>query len=230
MKKLVKRFIFYFLIALLFIVAYFVYVYNDLTAISKGYPIPEYGVTKTAALVIDIQEGYTGMYAKEDTHSKQAKALIENTNRVISAAYEAGIQVLYIQQQTENWLINWLDGGSMAEGSPAVEIDQRVKIVSLHQFKKRKSDAFSSHDMDVFLNEMQINRLIITGLDMAGCAYNTSQAALNRGYEVFVIEEAVISSSDELKQEKLVELSQAGAIVLSVEDLPDLISMQTIPD
>lgn len=230
MKKLLKRFLYYFLIALLFFVAYFVYVYNDLTATSKGYPIPEYETTKTAVLVIDIQEGYTGIHARKDTHSKQSKALIENTNKVISAAYEAGIPVVYIQQQTEDWLINWLDGYSMAEGSPGVEIDGRMKIVSLHQFKKRKSDAFSSHDMDVFLNKMEISRLIVTGLDMAGCAYKTSQAALNRGYEVYIVEEAVISKSEELKQEKLLEISQAGANVLCIEDVPDLFIEQTNPD
>ena len=110
----------------------------------------------------------------------------------------------------------------MAEGAPGVEIDERVKIVSLHQFKKRKSDAFSSHDLDVFLNKMEINRLIITGLDIAGCAYKTSVAGLNRGYEVYVVEEAVISSSDEYKQDKLLELEEAGATVLYVNDITNI--------
>lgn len=133
MKKILKRLLIYFLIALLFLIAYFVYVFNDLTSTSKGFAIPEYTTTNTALLVIDIQEGYTGAYAKEDTHSKQSKELIKNTNRVIRVAYEAGIPVVYMQQQIKDWLINWLDGYSMAEGSPGVEIDKRVKIVSLHQ-------------------------------------------------------------------------------------------------
>lgn len=222
MKKILKRLLYYFLILLVLIVAYFVYIFNDLTSISKGVPIPDYAETQMTVLVIDIQEGYTGKYANEDVYVMQSVELIENTNQVISFAYDSGIPVVYIQQHIVNKLINWLDG-SMAQGSPGVAIDERIKIVSLHQFKKRKSDAFSSHDLDRFLVEMKINSLLITGLDLAGCVYRTSVAALNRGYEVYIVEEAVISESDELKNEKLAELHKNGAQVIKLAELHELL-------
>lgn len=229
MKKFLKRLLFWFLISLLFFIAYFVYVYNDLTSTSKGVPIAGYTEIKTAVLVIDIQEGYTGEHARTDHHTKQSQKLIDSTNRVITAAHEAGIPVIYIQQQTENRLINWLDGYHMADGSPAVDIDKRVKIVSLHQFRKRKSDAFSSHDLDRFLVEMKINNIIITGLDIAGCAFRTSVAALNRHYKVMVVEDAVISKSTELKDEKIMELKELGAEIITTKHISDLFARNATP-
>lgn len=224
MKQFFRRLLFWFLVSLVFFVAYFLYVYNDATSISKGFRIDSYPVTKTALLVIDVQEGTTGEFSKDQKYIDQSTELIKQVNASIAIAHESVTPVVYIQQQTENWLLNRLDDYEMAKGSPGVELDGRLLIVSMNQFKKRKSDAFSSHDFDIFLTKMNINRLIITGLDIAYCAYRTSQAALNRGYEVYIVEEAVISESEELKKQKLKELESNGAVLIKLENLAELIN------
>lgn len=220
MKKFFKRLGLFVAIIIFGFIAYFVYFFYDVTSISKGDPIPDYGNNKTAILVIDVQEGYTGKYASNDVYNHQSGDLIVSLNQVISYAREANVEVVYIQQHITNNLINWLDGGMMAPGTPAVAVDKRVKKVSMHQFKKNKSDAFSSEELETFLRKMEINTLVITGLDMAQCAFRTSVAALNRGYNVMVVKEAVISENDELKNEKLEEIKKLGAKVVSVNDLP----------
>ncbi len=208
-------------IALFFFIAYFVYIVDEATSISNGIPIPQYEKLKTALVIIDIQEGTTGNVSADMHYVEQSADLIKKINAAISTAYEKGIPVIYIQQQTENRLLNWVDGYHLAKGHPGVALDERLKIVSLHQFTKRKSDAFSSYAFEKFLNNQEINRLLITGLDIAYCAGRTSKAALNRGYSVVVVEDAVISETEELKRESLEELRSLGASTISVGQLSE---------
>ena len=63
----------------------------------------------------------------------------------------------------------------------------------------------------------------LDGLDIAYCAYRTSCAGLNRGYKVIIIEDAVISESDALKQDKLRELTAKGAVIINSDQLSELL-------
>jgi nicotinamidase/pyrazinamidase len=218
-----RRFLKWLAIALFFFIAYFVYIVDEATSVSSGIPIPEYEKQKTALVVIDVQEGTTGKISADMHYVDQSADLIRKINAAIATAYEKGIPVIYIQQQTENRLLNWADGYYLAEGHPGVALDKRLKIVSLNQFTKRKSDAFSSYAFEKFLNNQQINRLLITGLDIAYCAGRTSKAALNRGYKVVVIEDAVISETEELKIESLEELRSLGASTKKVSQISGLL-------
>lgn len=226
MKKFIRRLLFWFLISLLFFVAYSIYILDDAKSISKGFHILQYEQQKTALLIIDVQMGTTGNLSQDQIYVEQSKELIRNINKAISIASEEKVDVVYIKQQTENWLLNMIDGYALAKGSPGVELDDRLKLVSINYFTKRKSDAFSSHGFDIFLNAMKINRLIVTGLDIAYCAYRTSYAGLNRGYEVIIIEDAVISESEELKKEKLKELTAKGAVVINSDQLSILLDAE----
>lgn len=224
MKRVLKRLLLYIGILIVFFLAYLAYLHDDGNSISKGIPIPNYEQPTTALLIIDVQEGVTGSISTTQYYKDQAPELIKNVNQVITMAEEAGIPVIYIQQQTENWFLNWATGYVTAEGYPGVAIDSRLKMVSLHHYPKRVMDAFNSPGMEKLLQNLQVNRLFITGVDAAYCVNRTTQAALYRDYEVLIIEEAVISESEELKQENLEELKEKGAKVISLGQLAERLS------
>lgn len=224
MKKILKRLLIYLAIIMVFFIAYLAYLYDDAIAVSRGIPIVEYEQPKMALLVIDVQEGTTGGISVDQYYKDQASELIGRVNEAITIAYDSGVLVVYIQQQTENWFLNWADGYVLAKGHPGVALDSRLKMVSLNHFPKRIMDAFSNPNLDKFLTGQQVDRLLITGLDVAYCANKTSRAALNRGYEVIILREAVISESAALKEEKLSELESVGAVVTNLASLPELIS------
>jgi nicotinamidase-related amidase len=223
-NPLLKRLLYYLGILLLFFLAYLAYLFDDAHSVSRGIPIIDYEQPITALLVIDIQEGTTGEISTDDHYKAQSSALISQVNKAITITYDAGFPVIYIQQQTRNKLLNWFDGYLLAEGYPGVAIDIRVKMVSLNRFPKRIMDAFSNPLFEKFLQDAQVNRLIITGLDIAHCAGKTSQAALNRGYDVVIVEHAVISETEKLKNESLEELSNLGAQVVSIDELSALLA------
>ncbi len=210
MKRLFLRILLLIGISFLLFIAYFAYLIINATSVSDGISIQHYQNQKTALLVIDIQEGITGDLAADQTYVVQAPEFIKTVNELISIADSLKIPVIYIQQQTENWLLNWADGYVLAKGAPGVALDSHLTIISANHFTKPISDAFSNPELDSFLRINNINKLIITGLDIAYCANKTSLAAQNRGYEVVVIGDAVISESQELKEEKLVELKSKG--------------------
>ena len=223
MKKFLKRFFSWIGISLLFFIAYLVYLVDDANSVSKGFRIHIEERTETVLFVIDIQEGTTGDVAPPSGYVEQAPGFIERVNEVITIADSLDIPIVYIQQQTDNWFLNWADDYVLAKGDPGVELDGRMKILSANFFTKRKSDAFSNLKLDPFLAALKVRRIIITGLDIEYCAGKASLAALNRGYAVVVIEDAVISETDELRQEKIIELETAGAQIIQIDQLTQLL-------
>lgn len=224
MKKFILRFLFWMGISAVFFIAYVVFIIDDVNSVSKGFRVHIEDRTEVVLFVVDIQEGITGEDAPESPHQEQSDELIEKVNKVIVFADSLEIPIVYIQQQSENWLLSWATDYVLAKGAPGVAVDGRVKILSGNFFTKRKSDAFSNLKLDPFLEAVNARRIIITGLDIAGCAGKTSEAALNRGYEVVIIEDAVISKSDELKTEKVKELQAAGALVITTNELEKLLN------
>jgi len=223
MKRLFLRTLLVLGIVLIVFIGYIIYVYFNTNSISKGVAIQQYKNPNTALLVIDIQEGITGKYSVYKAHADQAPAFIKSVNKVILMADSLRVPVIYIQQQTENWLLNWNDDYVLAKGAPGVVLDHRLEIVSENIFTKPISDAFSNPELIEFLLAHKVNKLIISGLDIAGCAFNTTMAAKNRGYEVLVIEDAVISRNQELKEEKLIELENEGIRITNSESVIELL-------
>lgn len=228
MKKFILRFLFWIGVSLVFLIAYLVFIVNEANSVSKGFRINADDRTETVLFVVDIQEGITGEGAPFSAHVDQSAELIKKTNEVIVLADSLKIPIVYIQQQTENWFLNWASDNILATGSPGVAIDDRVKIMSGNFFTKRKSDAFSNLKLDPFLEAINARTIIITGLDIAGCAGKTAQAALNRGYKVVVVEDAVISETDEKKAESITNLKQNGAEILTKVQLTNSLQKRGI--
>lgn len=224
MKIIIKKTILVFLSLLLILISYIAYLVYVGGKISEGEQIATYPDTKTAILVIDIQEGTTGQNSAYPGYLGQADNLIEVVNNLIVVSQQSGVTTVYIKQETENFTVNFLTNSALAKGTPNAEIDKRVDMVSKHIFSKQVQDAFSNPELDEFLIANQINRLIITGLDINGCVGAAIGAAQNRGYEVLVVEDGVISETEAAKQEKLAELRSGRIQILSSDAVIEMLS------
>jgi len=183
--------------------------------ISEGEKIEVYSTPQKALLVVDIQERITGKYSDSYYYVNQSESLIDSLNKAIDYSINNGFKVVYIKNQISNPLINVLNN-SMAKGGPGVELDSRLHIVSENIFSKSRLDAFSNSTLDKFLIENQIDDLYFTGLDAAFCVNSTIKASLNRNYKVNIINDALISESDSLKQLMLKEFELNGIKILSM--------------
>lgn len=163
---------------------------------TQGQKISKYANPRKALLVIDIQEDYTGLKGKQPALYKGVEGQLETVNRLIDTASKSGMEVVYIRQIFDNNLITRLFVGRTIEGQPGTELDSRIEMINQNDFTKKISDAFSNPRLEEFLIRNQIDELYLTGLDAAYCVYYTARGALNRGYKVTAIKDAVMTRKD----------------------------------
>ncbi len=120
-----------------------------------------------ALLVMDIQDGYVGAYS-------DAQAFLARVNRVIDAT-KGKVLTIYV-----------LDNGGG-------DLDERLHVVSRTRFTKTSSDAFTSLDLVRFLERKGIRDVTLVGLDAAHCVHDTAVGALQHGYRVHAVPDAVIT-------------------------------------
>lgn len=204
------------------IFAYMGYVFKQAGVVSKGEAIVPGEIDRPALMVIDIQEGITGQLASFFTKgfAEQAEPFIQTVNQAIGKAQALNMPVIYIRQENKDKIANLLTGGKMLKaGTASTEIDSRVTVVPGPVFMKLKGDSFSNPKLDVYLRENQINHLYMTGLSATQCVHKTIQAAIQRGYTVTAIADALIADTVEKKENALEQYKQEGVVVIKMEEL-----------
>jgi nicotinamidase-related amidase len=220
-----KRILIYLGIILLLIVGVLagnLFIFNKSSGnVSTGEPIPEYGTERAALLVIDVQEATTGTVSLNQAYQDQAETLINDINWLSARADSLGIPFIVITNVVSNPLINLLNN-SMAEGSEGAQPDRRLTTGASHLLTKKKNDAFSNPDLDILLSDLEVNHLYITGLDATYCVNGTLRGALNRGYRVTVIDDAVISAPEHQKKVMFEQFRELGASFISLNQFPNI--------
>ena len=140
--------------------------------------------------------------------------MIATVNRLIDMASESGMEVAYIRQVFSNNLFVRLHGGRRVG---KVMIDRRVKVINGNDFEKNRTDAFSNRRFEQLLIDRQVDELYLTGVDADYCVYYTALGALNRGYRVVVITDAVASRHN--MAEVLERYRRKGIAVMTSEQL-----------
>lgn len=194
---------------------------------TSGNKINQYKNPQPALFVIDIQEDYTGTTAKAPFPYKDADRLIATVNKLTEAASRKNIMTVYIRQELDGFmgrlLSNLFAGGTAIKGNPGTAIDRRVSIISGYIFPKPKSDAFSNPQLGELLIAHQVNELFLVGLDADGCVHVTARGALNRGYKVNIITDAIVLQAEEKWEELLKKYQQEGITLrLSQEFLNEI--------
>lgn len=217
MKKIILRTLGLLILIVVFLFAYLIIFEQRGKVISEGKPIERYAEQRSALMVIDIQESTTGTVTQYESFAKGSDGLIRTINAVIDQAVQDSMPVIYIRSEISDPIINLLNS-SMAKGSVGAALDKRLKVVSYQVFEKDKEDSFCNPELDRFLTLNRINRLLVVGLDAAYCVNSTIKAAQNRGYEIAVITDAVISETDEMKAQMLKEFENRKVELLRADE------------
>lgn len=157
---------------------------------TRGERIAPYPAPRAALVVLDLQEGYTGRDGRQPVTIPPPTPLIATVNRLIDVAAATGMEVAYVRQLFGSDLLVRLHGGRRRG---EVVIDRRIRIINGNDFAKNRTDAFSNRRFEQLLVDRQVDELYLTGVDAAYCVYYTALGALNRGYRVTVVTDAVRS-------------------------------------
>ena len=185
------------------------------TKVSEGVPIENRDPESVALLVIDIQEGTTGGTSITESYIKQSETFIAHVNTLVAGAPDKGWTIVWVRSEVTNPLINILNS-TMARGSIGAELDGRLDTAAGEVIVKKKNDSFANTPLDAILEEKGIGRLVIAGLDAEHCVLTAIEAAVNRGYQLTVIEETVIGEDEASMAEMLETYKALGVEVRSM--------------
>ena len=167
---------------------------NQFMMVSEGSPITSYANPKKALLVVDVQEGSCGKYS--NNAYPDADQVITKINEIITQAQAQSMDVIYIKQEDKKGLLNYIIfGGKMTEGTDGTHLDSRLNVINDTAFVKNKQDSFTNTMFEEYLIKNEINELYIVGLDAYACIYKTALGGLNRGYNINIISDAIMTQS-----------------------------------
>ncbi len=127
-------------------------------------------------IVIDMQN------ALLDDELYNLNGLTENIVKIIAAARENHVEVIYVQHDAGP------DTG-FSVGDEAFEIaDEVAPMEDEKVFIKRINSCFGNRDFTVYLEQANDNTLMIVGLQTNFCIDATVKSAFERGYRVIVPE------------------------------------------
>ncbi|WP_299867752.1 cysteine hydrolase [uncultured Hoeflea sp.] len=168
-----------------------------------------------ALVIVDVQRDFT---ATEETYAPDmVEAAIGSINTLADRFHQSGAPVLNIRHVFKgpyvNFLVRLLSGGRGAAGSSGLGPDPRLTHGHTADFIKHRGDAFSNPAFGQWLGDHAIGKLVIVGLDGNACVKSTADGALNRGYEVEIIDAAVLAQSGASWAKQKNRLVARGAVV-----------------
>ncbi len=159
---------------------------------------------ESALVVIDLANDFVfpgGVIADAGgaVYQERAQSIIPVLRRVIEAAREAGVLVVYAtdahtpaDSELAKWPPHAMKGTGMAE-----IVEQLRPAHGDLVIEKTTYSPFVSTDIDATLRERGIRRLYITGLHTDCCARHTSGDAFQRGYDLVWVTDALQAFTDE---------------------------------
>ena len=153
-----------------------------------------------ALLVLDVREAIS-VRRRSDTPSPAAcDRLITRINYTSQIATSCGIKVLYVH------------GSGYSPG----------KAAGSNTFIKRGADAFSNRKLDVFLRKNGVTHVFLAGVDAAMSIKQTAQSALDLGYRVTFIQDAIFTAYRNKWGQVLGGFESAAAFTMKSAEFADL--------
>jgi len=154
-----------------------------------------------ALVVIDMLNDFvTGKLKNE-----RAKHIIPNIKKLIQAARDANVPVIYCNDahlpadpELEKW------GEHAMKGTEGAEVIPRLKPgKGDYVFEKRTYSGFFETELGLLIREMDVDTIVLTGLDTNICVRHTAADGFFRGYKIVVPKDATEALSEKEYQQGL---------------------------
>ncbi|MGE5411815.1 MAG: cysteine hydrolase family protein [Clostridiales bacterium] len=167
----------------------------------------------SALLVIDVQNIYTNPQSEMYCHN--SKLTIKKINLLIESFSQLNEPIVYVKHvhnRNGNDLGRMFDYAgptnefNFIEGSMVVEYDPNLKFIpGSYEVRKNRYSSFTNTQLDKFLKEKKIDKVVICGFMTSFCCESTARDAHGLDYYVdFVIDATGTPSlSDKLSQTEI---------------------------
>lgn len=165
-------------------------------------------------LVLDIQKLFTSTTISDSS----AMSLIDNSNSIISKFNPNN--VIYIQSIAR--VLNVSLKGFRVDTLPDLELDPRLNIVNNNIFTKNKGNAFTSEELNSFVEKSSIKEIIVIGLLAENCVKETLLGGKKKGYTMYYIPEAIAAKNNESKTNIEAKFRKSGIIEMPISQIVNL--------
>ena len=163
-------------------------------------------------MIVDVQKQF---YENKDFETAAAE-MVENINGIIDKTKPENI--VYIKATMQELSIS-LKGFKAVPVLPAPDLDPNLNVVNNNIFTKTKADAFSLDELCTFINEHNTKDIIVTGLMAEECVYSTVKGGLKKGYNIFIVPEAITGNTPDKKDKAIQKMVKKGAVILPINNL-----------
>ncbi len=174
---------------------------------------------RAALLVVDFQQAYTRTWRAKSPEP------VENAQRLLTAAREQGLPVVFTYQgyDPEN-----PDGGvfgikaptllEFKRGSWECEIDPLIApLPGERVIEKRAPSAFFGNDLAGQFKEQGIDTVVVCGTSLSGCVRASVVDGMSHDFRMLVVREAISDPSEPSLQTSLVEIAVKYGDVITVD-------------
>jgi nicotinamidase-related amidase len=199
---------------------------------------------RTAVLTVDMQREYLDLeVGSSPVAGDEADRVLQHARQLLDFVRAEGLPVVHVyvsrrpveldrglsgpkpaasrrHRVSQNVQTEVRDLPDRLAGSPQAEVPaQLLHPNDLHVTTKKSLDGFLDTDLDLLLRRvLQVDTLVLTGINTDTCVYSTTFAASNRGYAPIVISDCVASMRGKDAHWMALELmSRSIAWVLTVE-------------
>ena len=152
---------------------------------------------ETVLIVLDIQDIFM------PKNPEIVGNYLRQASRIIRASKILNLPILVTEQYPERF--------GITNDTILDVLDDEVRMPKI-EFGCLANEAFST-----VLAETGRKQLLITGMEAHICILQTTLEALEKGYEVYLLRDAIVSSRKEEYHAGMTRMQQAGAVCLTVE-------------
>jgi nicotinamidase-related amidase len=140
---------------------------------------------KTALLVIDAQQSFALRPTWDPT---EVPAYLENQNKLIAGFVSAELPIVRIFHEQP---------GDNSPFDPALghvrPLDGVMEFTAQHEISKQRHSAMVGTDLQQWLEENEVTRLVVSGIRTEQCCETTTRHASDEGFEVDYVVDATLT-------------------------------------
>jgi ureidoacrylate peracid hydrolase len=193
---------------------------DPFSAKQAGGARPRIAPEQTALLIVDLVNDFvepTGVMPMPG-----AGPVIAANRRLAEAARAAGVEIVWIRpghiDESDTLfrkrIVHALEGTWGAQLHEGLRVQAGERVVS-----KRRYSAFFATDLDAWLREHGIERVIVTGVALNICVRATIHDAFFNGYDVWVVEDASQGTSEREEISSLYDIATHYGEVSNVDEV-----------
>ncbi len=180
----------------------------------------------TAFLIIDMQNDFCLPGAPFEV--KGAMEVAKKIREALQACRKYGLPVVhvfrYYRPNGSDVEITRYDkfvqvGGALIEGTKGGEIVDELKpIDGEYLICKRRWSAFFQTELDNLLKRLDVDQVVVTGVQTPNCIRGTVWDANSLDYEVIVLTDGTGASTSEVHEANLNDMKNIGVKLMTVEE------------